>query len=580
MEHIPEERHLAWLLRVYTVLFAIGGFLFLLFPQVPHFFEFKTAPHGIIEILKALGGAGLKLLSGGQHWGVEITIPERFWVFSYFAMMMTITACCYIASLEVRRYRKLVIPVLVEKLFASFSGLAHFLFWPKVVLSNPAEFMSFFPWLMIFLIDFPLFVLLLIFYLRAHTGAIPEIYIAGIVPKEQYKPMLVGEEETIVSIVNGENKFEALNQVLEESKFFQALEKFQKEAGKGKKDFKIVIKPNFMMTYHKKDCTTYTDPELVEHLIDLLYERDYTNLALVESQNTYGTYFENRDVITVARYVGYKVDEEGKHLGGNYRIFDLTEEMVPYDYKGSFGKHFASPPWMDADFRISFAKNKTHPFCYFTLTIKNIYGTLPVQNKYLEYHKKREFDWPTIESLKHFPVHFGLIDAWISGDGQMGVIADITPEQTMTIIGGEKLVAVDHYGAKLMNLDPYVSPFHKLAVQEFGNPESKVKVISNINKYSDWENVKTLLPELLDVAEEAPWAFGHFFMSAFIYADPEVFPLKVKSKIIKLIRECPLVEWLIDQFFATHRKRYKEKHKKKYSPFCPGGNQYAKVKKC
>ena len=582
MEHIPEERHLAWLLRVYTVLFAIGGFLFLLFPQIPHFFEFKTAPHGIIETIKAIGVAGLKLLSGGEHWSIDITIPERFWVFSFFSMMMTITACCFIASLDVRKYRKLVIPVLVEKSFDSLAALLWFLFVCQSTESICwAGWRSeYFPWFLVFLSDFPLFVLLLIFYLRAHTGAIPEVYVAGIVPKEKYKPMLVGEEETIVSIINGENKFEALNQVLGESKFFQALEKFQKEAGKGKKDFKIVIKPNFMMTYHKKDCTTYTDPELVEHLIDLLYEKDYTNLALVESQNTYGTYFKNRDVITVARYVGYKVDKDGKHLGGNYRIFDLTEEMVPYDYKGSFGKHFASPPWMDADFRISFAKNKTHPFCYFTLTIKNIYGTLPVQNKYLEYHKKREFDWPTIESLKHFPVHFGLIDAWISGDGQMGVIADITPEQTMTIIGGEKLVAVDHYGAKLMNLDPYVSPFHNLAVQEFGNPESKVKVMSNINKYKDWENVKTLLPELLDVAEEAPWAFGHFFMSAFIYADPEVFPLKVKSKIIKLIRECPLVEWLIDQFFTTHRKRYKEKHKKKYSPFYPGGNQYARVKKC
>lgn len=581
MEHIPEERHLAWLLRVYTVLFAIGGFLFLLFPQIPHFFEFTTAPQGIIETLKTLGEAGLKLFSGGQHWGVEITIPERFWVFSFFSMMMTITACCFIASLDVRKYRKLVIPVLVEKSFGSSAALLWFLFVCQSTESICwAGWRSeYFSWFLVFLSDFPLFVLLLIFYLRAHTGAIPEVYIAGIVPKEKYKPMMVGEEETIVSIVNGENKFEALNQVLEESKFFQALEKYRKEVGKVKKDFKIVIKPNFMMTYHKKDSTTYTDPELVEHLIDLLYKKDYTNLALVESQNTYGTYFKNRDVITVARYVGYKVDKDGKHLGGNYRIFDLTEEMAPYDYKGSFGKHFASPPWMDADFRISFAKNKTHPFCYFTLTIKNIYGTLPVQNKYLEYHKKREFDWPTIESLKHFPVHFGLIDAWISGDGQMGVIADITPEQTMTIIGGEKLVAVDHYGAKLMNLDPYVSPFHNLAVKEFGNPESRVKVMSNINKYKDWENVKTLLPELLDVAEEAPWAFSHFFMSAFIYADPEVFPLKVKSKIIKLIRECPVVEWLIDQFFATHRKHYKERHKKKYSPFYPGGNQYAKVKK-
>ena len=153
------------------------------------------------------------------------------------------------------------------------------------------------------------------------------------------------------------------------------------------------------MCIRDRDCTTYTDPELVEHLVDQLHASGYTNLTIVESQNTYGNYFKNRDVVSVAKYVEYRVDDRGNATDGKYRIVDLTEEMEPYNYEGSFGKHFASPTWKDADFRISFAKNKTHSFCYFTLTIKNIYGTLPAQNKYLEYHKKREFDWPTIESL-------------------------------------------------------------------------------------------------------------------------------------------------------------------------------------
>jgi uncharacterized protein (DUF362 family) len=588
MEHIREEIHLAWLLRVYSVLFVIGGFLFLLFPQIPHFFEFKTDPQGLKETLKAIGGALFKLLYSGDHWNVEVMIVERFWVFSFFGMMMTISACSYIASLDVRRYRKLVIPVLVEKFFGSFAALALFLFLcqstEKICWAGWRN--EYFPWFLVFLSDFPLFVLLIVFYLRAHTGAIPDPYVTGVVDKERYKPMLidkpvlVGAKETIVSAVRGEDKKDTLDKVLTDSRFFEVLEKYREDSGKKKTDFRIVIKPNFMMTYHKKDCTTYTDPELVEHLVDQLYEAGYTNLTVVESQNTYGNYFKNRDVVSVAKYVAYSADEQGNASDRKYRIVDLTEEAEPYDYQGSFGKHLAAPTWKDADFRISFAKNKTHSFCYFTLTIKNIYGTLPAQNKYLEYHKKREFDWPTIESLKHFPVHFGLVDAWISADGQMGVIADITPQQTMTIIGGEKLVAVDHYGAKLMGLDPYVSRFHKMAVREFGNPESKVKVTSNISQYEDWDNVECLLPELLNVAEEAPWVFSHFFMSAFIYADPEVFPIKVKGKIFKWIRECPLVEWLIDQFFATYRKQYKKRHKHRFASFYPGGHAYGKVKEC
>jgi uncharacterized protein (DUF362 family)/predicted phosphodiesterase len=589
MQHVPEEKHLAWLLRIFTVLFAIGGFLFLFFPQIPHFFKLDPDVLGVTGTLKEIAKAALKIVSSGDHWNVEVTITERFWVFSFFSMMMTIGACCYIASLNVRKYRKLVIPVLVEKSFGASAALIYFLF-----LCQATENVcwagwrnEYFPWFLVFLSDFPLFVLLLIFYMRAHTGAIPEDYVSGAVDPERYKPMLVdkpvlgGAKQTIVSAVRGDHKTDTLDQVLNESKFFDVLEKYRLNSSKEKADFKIVIKPNFMMTYNKKDCTTYTDPELVEHLIDRLIESEYTNLTIVESQNTYGTYFKNRDVRSVARYVGYRVAQKGSASGGKYRIVDLTEEAEPYDYQGSFGKHMAAPTWKDADFRISFAKNKTHSFCYFTLTIKNIYGTLPAQNKYREYHKKREFDWPTIESLKHFPVHFGIIDAWFSADGQMGVIADVTPEHTKTIIGGEKLVAVDHISAKLMDLeDPCVSRFHQMAVEAFGNPENKIKVISNIDQYDDWQNVSSLLPELLDVAEEAPWAFSHFFMSAFIWADLEAFPCKVNGKILRWIRNSPVVEWLIDQFFATHRNRFKKEHRKKFPHYYPGGDAYGKIKEC
>ena len=258
MKLISEERHLAWLLRVYAVLFAIGGFLFLLFPQIPHFFTFDPAPHGIIELIKAIGGALLKLFSSGKYWKeAVVTIPERFWVFSFFAMMLTISAGCYIASLDVRRYRKLVIPVLVEKFFAAFSGLIYFLCWSEQGICCFRWDYHYFPSLMVFLIDFPLFVLLLILFLRAHTGAIPEAYATGILDKDRYKPMLVEDEETIVSIVRkGEGeKDKALDQVIEEADFFGVLDKYQKsqKPEKEKSDFKIVIKPNFMMAYNKDE---------------------------------------------------------------------------------------------------------------------------------------------------------------------------------------------------------------------------------------------------------------------------------------------------------------------------------------
>jgi hypothetical protein len=208
--------------------------------------------------------------------------------------------------------------------------------------------------------------------------------------------------------------------------------------------------------------------------------------------------------------------------------------------------------WLDADFRISFAKNKTHSFCYYTLTLKNIYGTLPLENKLLEYHKKREFDWPTIEALKHFPVHYGLIDAFISADGPMGVISDVRPNLTKTLIGGEKIVAVDWVGAQKMGLNPLKSRFMKIAVHEFGSPEGKIELIGDNKPYGPWKNVHPLLTDILALAEEW-WVLSHSFMSTFIFAE-DYFPRRPMSIVFRFFRWLTLP--ILPLFFRTeHRLR-------------------------
>ena len=145
--------------------------------------------------------------------------------------------------------------------------------------------------------------------------------------------------------------------------------------------------------------------------------------------------------------------------------------MVPHHFDGPVGDHFVGPTWRDADFRISFAKNKTHTWAWYTLCLKNIYGTLPLQNKIHEYHYKREIYYPTIDMLVAFPVHFGIVDAFIGADGPFGIFADKDPNPTRTVIAGENIVAVDWVGASKMGLDPMVSRYMQLAVQVFGRPK-------------------------------------------------------------------------------------------------------------
>ena len=251
-----------------------------------------------------------------------------------------------------------------------------------------------------------------------------------------------------VAAIKGADKFAALDQVLEATDFFGILDRACAQSGKEKEAFSIIVKPNFMFMYSVQDRSTFTDPELVEHLIDRMFDRGYRNLACAEARSTLGEYFTNREVKTVAHHIGL--------MEKNYRIIDLSEDLEAYQFSGKLGNHWVNREWKGADFRIAFAKNKTHCYALYTLTIKDVYGALPMENKFLEYHHERDIFSTTIEFIKHFQVHYALVDAYISADGPFGVFADKDPKDTDTVIGSEgHLVATDWIGAAKIGTRPH-----------------------------------------------------------------------------------------------------------------------------
>lgn len=489
------ERHLKTFMVISAISYFGVGVAFVFMPE---------------HILKAINILSQFLVPGLEDVPISV---ERFWLSLAFSMMMTITVLCYIVQHNVRKNKGYIIPLLISKAASALSGLCFFVFSAK-----------YFAYLLIFILDGSIFWITFLFYLKANKA----FFKAQTFYLKRRQTISKSTGPTTVAAIKGDDKFEVLNRVLEEAGFFGILEERLEETEKPREDFSVVIKPNFMFMHSKKDISTYTDPELVEALINKIAERGYTNIAIVESQSTLGNYYNNREVLKVAEYIGYSTRK-------NYRIVDLTEEMVPYDYGGRLGRHFVGPTWRDADFRVSFAKNKTHVFCHYTLTLKNIYGTLPMQNKLKEYHTKREYDWPTIESLKHFSVHFGLIDAIFSADGQFGVIVDARPNHTKTIIGGENLIAVDWVGSKKMGINPddhRVGRFLPLAVEAFGRPE--INLVGDSSTYKPWQNVSDLFPQSLDIIEEA-YAFSDWWFSGLTAMD-EYFPFKKKAWPIFILK--------------------------------------------
>ena len=334
---------------------------------------------------------------------------------------------------------------------------------------------------------------------------------------------------SVVAAVHDTDKFAALKGMLDQAHFWDTLEAERSRSGKSAADFLVALKPNFMMTIKVEDPPlVYTDPELVERWISWLGEAGYTNVRVVEAQNVYSLWYRNRSVDNVARVIGLS--------GEGYDVHDLTNEQFPFDYGGILGQHFVGESWRDADFRISFAKNKTHDVSRCTLVIKNTYGCLPARDKFTEYHQKREVDTATIDALKHFPVHFSAIDATWSLDGPLGykegfdgvrdedgqILNTGNIHRTDTVIGGRDLLAVERVGMMKMGLDPDEdSRFYGQAVEAFG--ERDFEWVGDTCTYEEWLNIGEATCLQLDIGEELG-VMAHFFGESMAHVDPVLFP--------------------------------------------------------
>ena len=347
--------------------------------------------------------------------------------------------------------------------------------------------------------------------------------------EENMDPLNLGSirSERVVkaAAIRGPDRFANLDGVLEETGFFGKLNEACLRTGKKKEDLAIIVKPNFMFMYSTKDRSTFTDPELIEHLIGRMYERGYRNLACAEARSTYGTFFKNREVKTVAAHIGLS--------GKNYRIIDLSEDLEEFPFSGKLGDHFVNREWKNADFRIVFAKNKTHSYAFYTLAIKCVFGALPMENKFREYHHKRDIYSTTIEFMKRFPIHFAFIDAHISADGPFGIFADKKPNPTETIIGSESPIAADWIGASKMGLDPLVSDYMKSAVEAFGKP--RIELIGDRSLYPAWVNVTDALPLFAFGVLDRNYYFGNLFYAVFAYME-DFFPYKDPRLGVRLAR--------------------------------------------
>jgi uncharacterized protein (DUF362 family) len=324
--------------------------------------------------------------------------------------------------------------------------------------------------------------------------------------------------ESLCAIVSDLNPRTALEQALLQGDVWSSLISLTGEREPA--DMRVFVLPD--LSIFEPDGSTGTQPELVEHLVDLLADRGYTSVIVGSGPDSAARILDNRDVLAIADLVGYRFVTEGDNP---YEVVDLSEDQVlaPFPPSSALQGTTLAESWVNADIRISFAKNKTHAEHGFALCVHNLLAALPLRDRAYHYRARLK-PWDScVDLLRATPVHVAIVDAIVSNHGSLGDRSP-RPLRTDTIIAGTNPILVDFVAAAKMNTDPYTSPINAKALHEIGLPE-RYKMRGDLTPYEGWENVHPMQASALQRVDESPSLATHL-LSATVRPDRELFPFK------------------------------------------------------
>jgi uncharacterized protein (DUF362 family) len=183
------------------------------------------------------------------------------------------------------------------------------------------------------------------------------------------------------------------------------------------------------------------------------------------------------------------------YSGEGYRIVDLSEEQVAFDYDGVLGEATVGRTWLEADYRVSFAKAKTQPRCFYSGCLANLFGCLPQPDKLTHYAGRgHEFYECCVLIADRLPVHFGLLDAWQGADAKAG-----TDRRPGEILASESPFALDWVAGEKMDLDPALNQVLQEALLRWGRIH--ITRDGNVTPWKPWSNVRPATVAGLDLLE-------------------------------------------------------------------------------
>jgi uncharacterized protein (DUF362 family) len=236
----------------------------------------------------------------------------------------------------------------------------------------------------------------------------------------------------MVSIVKGEDP-EAM--VSEAINLLGGIDRFVR------RDDVVFIKPNVCGGVAGKRGS-YTDPKVISTLIKLT--KDRASRVIVGEADS-----EMYRAETMLKETGIRRTTES--LGAE--VVNLSNgEMVTIDLPDAYilKELKISKAIADADVIVSAPVAKTHLLTDVTLSLKCMYGALPLKNK-AKYHKSG-LNMVIADIVKAFPPHLSVVDATVGMEGEGPFRGK--PIDLNLIICGDNAVATDSVAVSILGYEP------------------------------------------------------------------------------------------------------------------------------
>jgi uncharacterized protein (DUF362 family) len=246
--------------------------------------------------------------------------------------------------------------------------------------------------------------------------------------------MKKGEDIPKVSLVKCAN----YSQSNVDKAIIKALDLAEIKIPKGKK---ILIKPNIVGSFPKKQNLATTNPTIIEAICKIL-KKNKCKIFIGESS------FTN----TVEAFKDSGIEKVAKKYGAKILIFEQDKLIKIKDSNAKVLKEFRiSKTLKEVDLVINVPKLKTHLLTKFTGAIKNLYGVLPggiKQKLHMKAPTVKRFGKMLIDIYQNVKPEINIMDGIMGMEGAGPTAGD--PKKAGYILASKNAVSLDMASIKLI----------------------------------------------------------------------------------------------------------------------------------